>query len=85
MFVQIHAYALRALQDHLQPGATALDVGCGSGYLTACMAKMVGPTGTVVGIEHHRELVEMSKRNIARDQPGLLESGNVIIVGKCSL
>jgi protein-L-isoaspartate O-methyltransferase len=28
----------------------ALDVGSGSGYLTACMALMVGTAGRVVGI-----------------------------------
>ncbi|CAH8568703.1 unnamed protein product [Schistosoma mattheei] len=43
----MHAYALEALRDHLKPGAHALDVGSGSGYLTACMALMVGPTGWV--------------------------------------
>lgn len=29
-----------------------LDVGSGSGYLTVCMAEMVGPQGHVVGGEH---------------------------------
>jgi protein-L-isoaspartate(D-aspartate) O-methyltransferase len=31
----------------------ALDVGSGSGYLTACMALMVGSRGKVVGIGKH--------------------------------
>jgi protein-L-isoaspartate(D-aspartate) O-methyltransferase len=35
----MHAYALELLQDHLKPGARVLDVGCGSGYLTACFGK----------------------------------------------
>ena len=38
----MHAYALELLREQLAPGATALDVGSGSGYLTACFAKMVG-------------------------------------------
>lgn len=36
-----HAAALEGLKDHLRPGARVLDVGSGSGYLTACFAKMV--------------------------------------------
>ena len=34
-------YALQQLEDHLKEGACALDVGSGSGYLTAAMAYMV--------------------------------------------
>ncbi|CAL8088225.1 unnamed protein product [Calicophoron daubneyi] len=60
----MHAYALEALRDHLKPGAHALDVGSGSGYLTACMALMVGRTGVVVGIEHIDELTEAAKENV---------------------
>ena len=36
-----HAHALQLLSDHLLEGTRALDVGSGSGYLTACMALMV--------------------------------------------
>lgn len=37
----MHAMALELLEDKLVPGNTCLDVGSGSGYLTACMALMV--------------------------------------------
>ncbi|KAH8858175.1 Protein-L-isoaspartate(D-aspartate) O-methyltransferase [Schistosoma japonicum] len=60
----MHAYALEALKDHLKPGAHALDVGSGSGYLTACMALMVGPTGVAVGIEHVDKLTDFSLSNV---------------------
>lgn len=36
-----HAHALELLKDQLVEGAKALDVGSGSGYLTACFARMV--------------------------------------------
>ena len=31
----MHANAASALEDYARPGAKVLDVGCGSGYLTA--------------------------------------------------
>jgi len=76
----MHAFALEHLKEHLKPGSTALDVGCGSGYLTACMAHMVGPSGKAVGIDHIGELVEMSERNIRGDCKQLLDSGRVTLV-----
>ena len=44
----------------------ALDVGSGSGYLTACMALMVGETGVAVGIDHIPDLVELSRANLQK-------------------
>ena len=41
-FLSQHAHALELLKDQLGDGMKALDVGSGSGYLTACMALMVG-------------------------------------------
>ncbi|XP_072166600.1 protein-L-isoaspartate(D-aspartate) O-methyltransferase-like [Diadema setosum] len=76
----MHAHALELLRDHLAPGKTALDVGSGSGYLTACMALMVGPTGKVVGIDHIQELVDKSRKNIEKDNPDLLRSGRIELV-----
>ncbi|XP_018619620.1 l-isoaspartyl protein carboxyl methyltransferase, like isoform X2 [Scleropages formosus] len=78
----MHAHALEVLSDKLTEGASALDVGSGSGYLTACFARMVGPTGKVVGIEHIPELVEDSLRNVRADDPELLTSGRVkLLIG----
>jgi SAM-dependent methyltransferase len=42
----------------LSPGATVLDVGSGSGYLLAVMARMVQPGGRVYGVEHIPEVSE---------------------------
>merc|ERR1719217_658565 len=48
----MHAHALELLSERLYEGARVLDVGCGSGYLSAVMAEMVGPKGFVVGIDY---------------------------------
>ncbi|XP_031845328.1 protein-L-isoaspartate(D-aspartate) O-methyltransferase [Nomia melanderi] len=76
----MHAYALEILEDKLHSGAKALDVGSGSGYLSACMAMMLGPNGTVVGIDHIPELKAFAEENIMRDKPELLSSGRVTLV-----
>lgn len=78
----MHAYALEYLTDKLVDGAKALDVGSGSGYLTACLAHMVGPRGTVYGVEHIKELVKQSEENVKRDCPELLESGRLKLIRK---
>lgn len=76
----MHAHALELLKDHLKEGATVLDVGSGSGYLTACFAHMVGPTGCAVGIEHIDKLTEQAVKNVKRDNPELLASERLILV-----
>ncbi|MCK0112747.1 protein-L-isoaspartate O-methyltransferase [Ornithinimicrobium sp. F0845] len=44
----------------LQPGHRVLDVGSGSGWTTAIMARLVGPDGSVLGVELEAPLVERS-------------------------
>mmetsp|Transcript_40770 Transcript_40770/g.130098 ORF Transcript_40770/g.130098 Transcript_40770/m.130098 type:complete len:164 (-) Transcript_40770:106-597(-) len=75
----MHAFCLELLAGHLVPGARALDVGSGTGYLSAVMAQMVGPEGRVVGVEHIPQLVEMSLTNMRKDPDNgkLMDSGRV--------
>ncbi|KAK9507429.1 hypothetical protein O3M35_007283 [Rhynocoris fuscipes] len=76
----MHAHALEILRTRLRPGAKALDVGSGSGYLTACMALMVGPEGKVIGIDHIKELVIDSIKNVKRGHANLITSGRIEFV-----
>ncbi|XP_037937040.1 protein-L-isoaspartate(D-aspartate) O-methyltransferase isoform X3 [Teleopsis dalmanni] len=81
----MHAFALEYLRDHLKPGAHILDVGSGSGYLTACFYRLIESKGNVantrvVGIEHQPDLVVTSQANLNSDDPSLLESGKLIII-----
>ncbi|XP_055524319.1 protein-L-isoaspartate(D-aspartate) O-methyltransferase [Wyeomyia smithii] len=80
----MHAYALELLENHLKADSKVLDVGSGSGYLTACFARYIlrheNSTGIVVGIEHHPKLVELGKNNIKADDETLIDTGKVILI-----
>ncbi|XP_039054175.1 protein-L-isoaspartate O-methyltransferase 1-like isoform X1 [Hibiscus syriacus] len=72
----MHATCLQLLEQNLQPGMRALDVGSGTGYLTACFAIMVGSQGRAIGVEHIPELVASSIKNIERSAAAqLLKEG----------
>ena len=49
----------------LKPGDRAYHLGCGVGYYTAIMAEVVGPTGSVVGIDANADLAARAKQNLA--------------------
>ncbi|KAK8928573.1 Protein-L-isoaspartate O-methyltransferase [Platanthera zijinensis] len=76
----MHATCLELLKDHLKPGMRALDVGSGTGYLTACFAMMVGPDGHAIGVEHIPELSAASIENIKRSAAEPLMRGGSLSV-----
>lgn len=74
------AAMLRLLE--VEPGQHVLDVGSGSGWTTALLAHLVGPGGSVVGVELESELIAFGSANltaagvpwasIRRARPGVL-------------
>lgn len=67
----MHAAAAEALLPALAAAAAAprrvLDVGAGSGYLSALLAELAGPDAAVVAVDHLPALVDLARRNVARD------------------
>jgi protein-L-isoaspartate(D-aspartate) O-methyltransferase len=59
----LHARCLAALR--LGGGETAVHVGCGTGYYTAILAHLVGPTGVVYGYEIEADLARRAQANLA--------------------
>src|SRR4051794_24035575 len=57
------ATMLRLLQ--VPVGARVLDVGAGSGWTTALLARLVGPSGRVLGLELDPELTDWGAANLA--------------------
>ncbi|ORZ35520.1 Pcmt1-prov protein [Catenaria anguillulae PL171] len=76
----MHAYALEHLEPYLKPGSHVLDVGAGSGYLAACMLRMIDPQGVVVAIDHIPELVQMAHGHLTTWDAESLTSGRIICI-----
>ena len=57
---------VRAMLELLdvRPGQRVLDVGSGSGWTTALLAELVGPTGSVLGLERVPDLVASGRANV---------------------
>ena len=55
----------RILAARLRPGMAVLDVGCGTGAITAGIAHSVGPEGRVLGIDRDDSLLEIARREHA--------------------
>lgn len=56
-------HAMLELLD-VRPGHKVLDVGAGSGWTTALLAELVGPTGSVLGLERVPDLVVTGRANV---------------------
>jgi SAM-dependent methyltransferase len=49
----------------LRPGMRVLDVGCGPGDVSFIAARLVGPTGSVLGVDAADEVVELARSRAA--------------------
>jgi protein-L-isoaspartate(D-aspartate) O-methyltransferase len=63
----VHMFLLENMEEKLKNGSQCLDIGSGTGFLTACMGKIAGPRGKVVGIEHVPELTKIAISNMKRE------------------
>jgi ubiquinone/menaquinone biosynthesis C-methylase UbiE len=60
------------LSPYVHPGDTVLDVGCGMGYFTLPLVRLVGPTGAVIAADIQSQMLDGLRRRAAR--AGLLDS-----------
>jgi ubiquinone/menaquinone biosynthesis C-methylase UbiE len=56
----------KLLGPYLHEGQTALDVGCGIGYFTIGMAKLVGSPGRVIAVDLQQKMLDALKRRAER-------------------
>jgi len=58
----------------VRPGQRVLDVGAGSGWTTALLGHLVGPTGRGDGVERLPPLVELGRRHLDSEEVAALRS-----------
>ena len=68
----------RCLVQFLKPGLSVLDVGCGTGAITAGIAKAVGPHGYVIGVDRDEALLERGRTQYASLSNLRFEIGDAI-------
>ena len=56
----------KVVGEYIRPGDTVIDVGCGPGYFTIDMAKMVGDTGRVIAVDLQEPMLLKVKKKAAR-------------------
>jgi 2-polyprenyl-3-methyl-5-hydroxy-6-metoxy-1,4-benzoquinol methylase len=56
-------HALR--QAGLRPGMRVLDVGCGPGDVSFVASRLVGPAGTVLGVDASADIIELARTRAA--------------------
>ena len=52
----------KSLGPYLAEGMTAMDVGCGMGFFSIGMAKVVGPTGRVISVDLQQKMLDVLMR-----------------------
>lgn len=77
----MHAETLKNLYEHLISAKTILDIGTGSGFLTAAMAH-VAPYSTVYAVDHIPEINEFARSNILKVAPHLIKRNRIIFVNQ---
>jgi len=46
--------------EYVSPGDTVIDLGCGGGYFTVALAKMVGDRGRVIAMDLQKEMLDFT-------------------------
>ncbi len=50
----------------VKPGERVAHIGCSTGYYSAILAEVVGPSGRVIAVELAPDLIERARKNLAR-------------------
>jgi len=68
----------RILEAHIRKGMTVLDLGCGPGFFTVEMAKLVGETGRVIAADLQQGMLDKVEAKIRGT-----ELEKIIVLHKC--
>ncbi|MBN2734632.1 MAG: class I SAM-dependent methyltransferase [Methanomicrobiaceae archaeon] len=63
----------KILKDHISPGMTVIDIGCGPGTFTGALAGMTGEEGTVIACDVQEEMIGYARKKYEKkDCPGTI-------------
>lgn len=71
-----HMIAIMCEELDIEKGQKILEVGTGSGYHAAIVAKIIEPNGYVYTIERHKNLAEKAKQNLKNTKNVTVEIGD---------
>jgi len=54
------------LRSYVKTGMTVVDIGCGMGYFSVAMAKMVGPAGKVIAVDIQQKMLDLCRKRAYR-------------------
>lgn len=57
---------LKILNPYIEKGITVMDLGCGPGFFTIDMARLVGPEGKVIAADLQEKMLEHVRKKAAR-------------------
>eukprot|EP00884_Botryococcus_braunii_P022569 jgi/Botrbrau1/8997/Bobra.0148s0100.1 len=73
----VHAQMLELISPFLPDKGCALDIGTGTGYVTACLRELVGRNGRVVGVECLNSMADRTRGALEEWMEGVLEDGTI--------
>ena len=73
----------KILGPHIRPGMLALDIGCGMGFFSIPLARLVGPQGKVVCVDIQPQMLQGLKRRAAK--AGVVDRLDIRLCGEDSL
>ena len=56
----------KIFSDYVKEGMTVMDVGCGMGYFSIGMAKLVGANGKVIAVDLQQKMLDVLRRRAER-------------------
>ncbi len=57
----------KIVAPYLREGMIAIDIGCGMGYFSSGMAKIVGDAGKVIAVDVQQEMLDITLKRAKRD------------------
>ncbi len=69
----------KIVKDYIKPGDTVIDIGCGPGFFSIDMARLVGDTGRVYSVDLQSEMLEKVERKARK-----LNLADRIVLHQCA-